>query len=133
MTEYRIIVKRVVRDIWGDDYDEYTQYAGFRNLGTQGELFEKPKTSWKPLFSFRSRHDYIGHELTRILEQLAKEGFSAKDIITSEYKKRYLHEEQREIKTVYICQEPEKIKPSDSFYRDENLEGMIKELASKKA
>ena len=120
MTEYRIIERRVVRDIWGDDYNEYTQYAGFRNLGTQGKLFKKPKTSWKILFSFGSRHDYIRDELTRISEQLAKEGFSAKDIITSEHEKKYVHQKHDEIK------------PSESYsYRDKNLEEMIKELVLK--
>jgi|SRR3989344_1777025 len=119
MTEYRIIETRFYQCIWDDDYLEYLIYSGFKKLGKQENLFEKAETNWKFLFSFINR-DSTEEMIRNMSEELVNWGFSAKDKISEECRRRYIH------------QELETIKPSEGEIRGGGyLEKRIREIALK--
>lgn len=92
MTEYRIIETRVYDGRSLDIFPEQVIHSCFKNLGTQGDLFNEPKTSWKKIFELYNCES-IEYELTKVSEFLAKEGFSKNDIITTEGRKRNIYDD----------------------------------------
>lgn len=123
MTEYRIIKRSIgFGHNWDDEYHKYFAYIYFKSLGTQGELFNEPKTTWK--FLFYSQDEDRGwpnpNKISEkdILEQLAKKGFSAKDTITGELNDSLC----------FGSIEYKNFRPSEGHYpREEYLEKLVKE------